>query len=156
MRRGIISGTVIAVLLAGGTAATYPYLSSGSRPPVASPVAAVPVTTQMVKSGDVPIYLSGIGTVEAYNTVVVRTQIQGQITQIGFIEGQAVKDGDLLAQIDPRPYQAQLDQAVANRARDEALLVNAQANLQRYLPLLAKQFATPQLVDTQKAQVARL
>jgi membrane fusion protein, multidrug efflux system len=156
VRRSIITGAAIAVMFVGGTVAAYPYLSSGSRPPVALPAPAVPVTTQTVKSGDVPIYLSGIGTVEAYNTVIVRTQIQGQITQIGFTEGQAVKAGDLLAQIDPRPYQAQLDQALANRARDEAQLANAQANLQRYLPLLAKQFATPQLVDTQKAQVAQL
>jgi multidrug efflux system membrane fusion protein len=109
-----------------------------------------------VQRGTVPIYLSGIGTVQAFNTVAVHSQIQGQITQIGFTEGQTVRDGDLLAQIDPRPYQAQLDEAVANRDRDQAQLANAETNLARYLPLLAKGFATPQLVDTQKAQVAQL
>jgi len=154
MRRTIVTGIALGALLMGSGA--YRHFGSGGMRPVAPPAPAVPVSAQTVTSGEVPIYLSGIGTVEAYNTVVVRTQIQGQITQIGFTEGQAVKAGDLLAQIDPRPYQAQLDQAVANRARDEAQLANAQANLQRYLPLLAKQFATPQLVDTQKAQVAQL
>ena len=129
--------------------------STRAAPSVAAP-AAVPVVAGTVKSGDVPIYLSGIGNVQAYNTVVIRSQIQGQLTQIPFTEGQTVHPGDLLGQIDPRPYQAQLDQATANRDRDQAQLANAKANLQRYLPLLAKGFATPQLVDTQKAQVAQL
>jgi multidrug efflux system membrane fusion protein len=104
----------------------------------------------------VPIYLRGIGTVIAYNTVVVRSQIQGQITGIPFTEGQFVHKGDLLAEIDPRPYQAQLDQMIATRDRDQAQLVNAQDNLDRYNTLLAKGYATIQLVDTQKAQVTQL
>ena len=79
-----------------------------------------------------PIYLRGVGTVIAYNTDVVRSQIQGQLAQITFTEGQTVKAGDLLAQIDPRPYQAQLDQVIANRDRDQAQLANASANLGRY------------------------
>jgi multidrug efflux system membrane fusion protein len=114
------------------------------------------VVAGTVKSSDVPIYLTGIGNVQAYNTVIVRSQIQGQLTQIAFTEGQTVHSGDLLAQIDPRPYQAQLDQATAIRDRDKAQLANAQANLQRYVPLLAKGFASTQLVDTQKAQVSQL
>jgi multidrug efflux system membrane fusion protein len=104
----------------------------------------------------VPIYLQGVGTVIAYNTVIVRSQIQGQITKINFSEGQAVKTGDLLAVIDPRPYQAQLDQANANRTRDEAQLTNAEANLKRYTTLGNQGWATPQLVETQTAQVAQL
>ena len=107
-------------------------------------------------SQDVPIYLRGVGTVIAYNNVVVRSQITGQITKIAFTQGQTVHKGDLLAEIDPRPYQAQLDQAIANRDRDQAQLVNAQANLNRYTPLPAKGYATTQLVDTQKAQFAQL
>jgi len=92
----------------------------------------------------------------AYNTVVVRSQIQGQITGIAFTEGQAVRAGDLLAQIDPSPYQAQLDQVSATRDRDKAQLVNAEANLVRYSQLAEKGWATTQLLDTQKAQVAQL
>src|SRR4029077_8048132 len=117
---------------------------------------AVPVVTGIVRSSDVPIYLRGVGTVIAYNNVIVRSQITGQLIKVAFTEGQTVKKGDLLAEIDPRPYQAQLDQATANRDRDQAQLANAQANLNRYTPLAQKGWATPQLLDTQKAQVAQL
>jgi multidrug efflux system membrane fusion protein len=110
----------------------------------------------LVAQHDVPIYLTGVGTVIAYNTVVVHSQIQGQIVSINFTEGQSVHAGDLLAQIDPSPYQAQLDQVTATRDRDQAQLVNAQANLARYTQLGEKGWATPQLVDTQTAQVAQL
>jgi multidrug efflux system membrane fusion protein len=122
--------------------------------PVAS--APVPVVAGVVSSHEVPLYLRGVGTVIGYNTDVVRSQIQGQLTQIAFTEGQTVKAGDLLAQIDPRPYQAQLDQMIANRDRDQAQLANAIANLGRYTELQNKGYATPQLSDTQKAQVAQL
>jgi multidrug efflux system membrane fusion protein len=155
-RTVIVSSFVVFAALATGGAVMLARApgSTLAAPSVAAP--AVPVVAGTVKSSDVPIYLSGIGNVEAYNTVIVRSQIQGQLTQIPFTEGQTVHPGDLLGQIDPRPYQAQLDQATANRDRDQAQLANAKANLQRYLPLLAKGFATPQLVDTQKAQVAQL
>jgi multidrug efflux system membrane fusion protein len=157
MRRRIILSTALAVLGLGGAAVALTHASGRpAKPPATATAPAVPVVADTVKSGAVPIYLYGIGTVQAYNTVVVRSQIQGELTQIPFVEGQTVHPGDLLAQIDPRPYQAQLDQAMANRDRDQAQLANAEANLQRYLPLLAKGFATPQLVDTQKAQVAQI
>jgi membrane fusion protein, multidrug efflux system len=140
------------------TAALYfsivPDFEKAAVAPAAPP--AVPVVAAVVNSHDVPIYLRGVGTVIAYNTDVVRSQIQGQLTEITFTEGQTVKAGDLLAQIDPRPYQAQLDQVVANRTRDQAQLTNAIANLGRYTELLSKGYATPQLSDTQKAQVAQL
>jgi multidrug efflux system membrane fusion protein len=116
----------------------------------------VPVVAGQVASHDVPIYLRGVGTVIAYNTVLVRSQIQGQLTKVAFTEGQSVHAGDLLAQIDPRPYQAQLDQVTATRDRDQAQLTNAQTNLGRYTQLGDKGWATPQLIDTQKAQVAQL
>jgi membrane fusion protein, multidrug efflux system len=116
----------------------------------------VPVVAGTVLQHDVPIYLTGIGTVIAYNTVIVRSQITGQIVSINFIEGQTVHTGDLLAQIDPRPYQAQIDQMTANRDRDQAQLTNAQANLGRYSQLGEKGWATPQLVETQKAHVGQL
>jgi membrane fusion protein, multidrug efflux system len=104
----------------------------------------------------VPIYLSGVGTVIAYNTDIVRAQIQGQIISINFTEGQTVHAGDLLAQIDPRPYQALIDQYTGNLERDQAQLKNAQANLTRYTTLGDKGWATPQLVETQQAQVGEL
>jgi membrane fusion protein, multidrug efflux system len=154
-KRPIIFAAVLLVIGGAGLGAKHVY--DASRPAQASVAApAVPVVAGTVTSHDVPIYLTGVGTVIAYNTVAVRSQIQGQIISINFTEGQTVHTGDLLAQIDPRPYQAQIDQLTATLNRDQAQLVNAQANLGRYTPLLAKGFATPQLVDTQKAQVAQL
>ncbi len=139
-------------------AALYFTLAPAFEKAAVAPVAAaaVPVVAGVVSSHEVPLYLRGVGTVIGYNTDVVRSQIQGQLTQIAFTEGQTVKAGDLLAQIDPRPYQAQLDQMTANRDRDRAQLANAIANLGRYTELQDKGFATPQLSDTQKAQVAQL
>jgi membrane fusion protein, multidrug efflux system len=123
----------------------------------ASPASpAVPVIAGTVLSHDVPIYLRGVGTVVAYNNVIVRSQITGQIIRIAFTQGQNVRKGDLLAEIDPRPYQAQLDQAIANRDRDQAELASSEANLNRYNSLATKGWATPQLVDTQKAQLGQL
>jgi len=87
---------------------------------------------------------------------VVRSQITGEIVKIAFKEGQAVKKGDLLAEIDPRPYEALVEQYAANRSRDQAQLKNAQANLSRYTPLEQRGFATEQLVETQQAQVSQL
>src|SRR5229473_778904 len=138
--------------------ALYFTLAQTVEKPGAAPAAppAVPVVAGVVMSHDVPLYLRGVGTVIAYNTDVVRSQIQGQLTRIAFTEGQTVKAGDLLAEIDPRPYQAQLDQMIANRTRDQAQLANAIANLGRYTELQNKGYATPQLSDTQKAQVAQL
>src|SRR5258705_4489872 len=140
----------------GGVGAAVWHRSKAQAPTQASAPPPVPVIAAKVIAHDVPIYLEGVGTIIAYNNVVVRSQITGQITQITFQQGKSVKKGDLLAQIDPRPYQAQLDQATANRDRDQAQLANAQANLNRYTPLLSKGFATQQLVDTQKAQLAQL
>jgi multidrug efflux system membrane fusion protein len=117
---------------------------------------AVPVVAATVAQHDVPIYLSGVGTVIAFNTDVVRAQIQGQIISINFTEGQTVHAGDLLAQIDPRPYQALIDQYTGNLERDQAQLINAQANLTRYTTLGDQGWATPQLLETQKAQVGQL
>src|SRR6201995_1504780 len=116
----------------------------------------VPIVAGTVTQHDVPIYLSGVGTVIAYNTDIVRAQIQGQIISINFTEGQAVHAGDLLAQIDPRPYQALIDQYPGNLERDQAQLKNAQINLTRYTTLGDKGWATPQLIETQQAQVGEL
>jgi multidrug efflux system membrane fusion protein len=123
---------------------------------IAPPPVRVPVVTGTVQSKDVPIYLRGVGTVIAYNNVVERSQITGQLVNIAFQQGQTVHKGDLLAEIDPRPYQAQLDQMTANRDRDQAQLVNAQSNLDRYTKLGVNGWATPQLIETQKAQLGQL
>ncbi|BCG70761.1 multidrug transporter [Mesorhizobium sp. 113-1-2] len=145
------------LILIGGVGFAAKHVYDPSEPAAASvPAPAVPVIAGKVASRDVPIYLRGVGTVIAYNNVVVHSLISGPITKIAFTQGQTVKKGDLLAQIDPDPYQAQIDQITATRDRDQAQLVNAQANLDRYTPLLAKGFATSQLVATQKAQVIQL
>jgi multidrug efflux system membrane fusion protein len=128
-------------------------LSAAAAP---APPPAVSVVGGVVAQNDVPIYLSGVGTVIAYNTDIVRAQIQGQLISVNFTEGQTVHAGDLLAQIDPRPYQALIDQYTGNLERDQAQLVNAQANLARYNQLGDKGWATPQLIETQKAQVGQL
>ena len=120
------------------------------------PPAPVPIVAATVTQHDVPIYLTGVGTVIAYNTDVVRAQIQGQIISIDYTEGQKVHAGDLLAQIDPRPYQAMVDQYTGQLQRDQAQLVNAQTNFTRYTNLGDKGWATPQLIETQKAQVGEL
>src|SRR5438876_5191271 len=160
MRRPIIMSVaaLIGVLAVGGALAAsrhLPFDRTAPAPAAAAPPP-VPVVGGVVSSQNVPIYLQGVGTVIAYNTVVVRSQIQGQIVSINFTEGQSVHTGDLLAQIDPRPYQAQIDQVTATRDRDQAQLKNAQANLARYTQLGDKGWATPQLVETQPAQVAQL
>src|SRR5882757_6895354 len=128
-RKIVLVALPTAALVVAG--ALYLTLAHAFEKPAVATVAppAVPVVAGIVNSHEVPIYLRGVGTVIAYNTDVVRSQIQGQLTQITFTEGQTVKAGDALAQIDPRPYQAQLDQMVANRARDQAQLANAIANL---------------------------
>jgi multidrug efflux system membrane fusion protein len=158
MNRKIIVLVALPTAALAVAGALYLTLAHAFEKAAVAPVAppAVPVVAGIVRGHEVPIYLRGVGTVIAYNTDVVRSQIQGQLTDITFTEGQTVKAGDQLAQIDLRPYQAQLDQMIANRTRDQAQLANAVANLGRYTELLSKGYATPQLSDTQKAQVAQL
>ena len=115
---------------------------------------AIPVSIAPVEKTDFPVYLTGLGTVQGFNTVQVRTRVDGQIDKIAFQEGQLVKQGDLLAEIDPRPFQAALDQAKAKKVQDEADLANANLDLQRYTKL--GEFATRQQTDTQRAMVARM
>lgn len=114
----------------------------------------VPVTISPVGKADFPVYLTGLGTVQGFNTVLVRTRVDGQIDKITFKEGQLVKQGDLLAEIDPRPFQAALNQAKAKKAQDQANLANANLDLQRYTKL--GEFATRQQTDTQRSTVAQL
>ena len=115
---------------------------------------AVRVTTSPVQKSDFPVYLTGLGVVQGFNTVLVRTRVDGQIDKVAFKEGQLVNQGDLLVEIDPRPYQATLAQAKAKKAQDEANLANANLDLQRYTKL--GEFATRQQTDTQRSTVAQL
>jgi membrane fusion protein, multidrug efflux system len=125
-----------------------------SAPRAAAP--AIAVTATRARLQDVPVFLDGLGTVTPFNRVVVHVRVDGELEAVNFTEGQNVKRGDVLAQIDPRPFQAQLDQARATEARDEAQLANAKLNLNRDTALVAKDYATRQAVDTEKAQVAQL
>ena len=104
---------------------------------------------------DVPIYLDALGTVQAFNTVTIKPMVDGPLLTVNFAEGQAVKKGEVLAQIDPRTYQAALDQAVAKKAQDEAQLANARLDLARYTKLVANNYASTQQADTATAQVAQ-
>lgn len=125
--------------------------------PAQSPkVNAVPVSAAQARTGDFPVVLSGLGTVQPYNTVLVRTRVDGQIMTLHFAEGQIVQAGDLLAEIDPRPYQASLDQATAKRQQDQATIDNAKRDLGRYQSLAKSDYATRQQLDTQTAMVAQL
>ena len=116
--------------------------------------APVPVSVVTVQTADFPVYLNGLGTVQPYQTVTVRSRVDGQITKVEFKQGRMVKEGDVLVQIDARPYQAALDQALAKKAQDEASLANAKRDLDRYTSL--KDFAARQQVDTQRALVDQL
>jgi len=116
----------------------------------------VPVTVAAVERADFPVYLYGLGTVQPLKTVTVRSQVDGQITKVEFKQGRMVKEGDVLVQVDPRPYQAALDQALSKKAQDEANLKNAKLNLERYSTLALKDYASKQQVDTQQAMVDQL
>jgi multidrug efflux system membrane fusion protein len=114
---------------------------------------AVPVVASKVEQRDMPIYLDGLGTVQGFNTVTLHTRVDGQLEQILFSEGQDVKAGDLLVAVDPKPYQAALDQAISKKAQDEAQLANARVVLARNTDLLAKKVIAPQDFDASKYSV---
>ncbi len=117
-----------------------------------------PITVDIsaARRADVPVYLNGLGTVQAFNTVTVTARVDGELQKIAFEEGSTVNKGELLAQIDPRPYQAALGQARAAKAKDEAQLQSARADLERYLTLAPENLASKQTLDAQRASVAGL
>lgn len=117
--------------------------------------AAVPVDAAVVEPRDVPGYLEGLGTVQAFYTVKVTARVDGQLDTVAFKEGETLKKGQLLAQIDPRPFKAALDQALAQRAKDEAMMTNAQHDMDRYMLLAPQDLASKQTVDTQRATLAQ-
>lgn len=116
----------------------------------------VPVLVATARRADIPVYIDGVGTVRPANTVIVRSQVDGQLLKVLFQEGQDVKKGDVLARIDPVPYQAALDQALAKKAQNESLLENARRDLERYTRLAETNSVTKQQADTQRATVAQL
>jgi membrane fusion protein, multidrug efflux system len=135
------------------------YYFHGSGTATAAPGiirAVIPVTVAQVQLADFPVYLNGLGTAEPYNTVTVRSRVDGQVITVAFKQGQMVEEGDILAQIDPRPYQAVLDQSLAKKAQDQATLKDAELNLQRYATLAKQAFASRQQFDTQSAMVEQL
>jgi multidrug efflux system membrane fusion protein len=151
-----IAGVGLCVLVAGLVAPiAYPgvlaAMAQSSAAPPANP--AVPVTVVKVQRKDVPEYARGIGTVQAYRSVLVRARVDGTLENVAFREGQEVKAGDLLAEIDPRPYAAMLAQARAKRAADVAQLDNAKRDLLRYADLARTNYASRQQLDTQQALV---
>jgi len=143
-----------AVVIVGVIYVAWPKHAAEKSAVKSGPSQAVPVTAGVVTKEDFPVYLTGLGTVQGFNTVTVRTRVDGQIDTIAFKEGQFVKDGDLIAQVDPRPFQAALDQVNAKKTQDEANLANAQRDLARSTKL--GEFATKQTVDTQTANVEQL
>jgi membrane fusion protein, multidrug efflux system len=151
-----LSAALLTVAVVAGSFFQLTHASSVQKTVPSAAAPTVPVVASTVTQHDVPMYLTGVGTVIAYNTDVVRAQIQGQIISINFTEGQRVHSGDLLAQIDPRPYQALVDQYTGNLERDQAQLANAQANQKRYNQLGTQGWATPQLIETQNSQVGQL
>jgi multidrug efflux system membrane fusion protein len=152
----LLAGAVL--LIGAGVGAYFPHgPAPGHAAEPTSDAAAplVPITAAQAHKGGVPIVLEGLGTVTPINTATIRTQVQGTLDSVDFVEGQEVKRGDVLAKIDPRVFEAQVDQAKAALARDQAGLKNSQTNFARTQPLAARGFATQQLLDTQDSQVAQ-
>ncbi|WP_213775225.1 efflux RND transporter periplasmic adaptor subunit [Bradyrhizobium sp. dw_78] len=151
---------VAAIALAGYLGWRHYYgnvTGTGAKDQSASEAAApVPVSTAKTRTADFAVYLNGLGTAESYETVTVSSRVDGEITKVAFKQGQMVKQGDILVEIDPRPYQAVLDQALAKKVQDLASLKDAQLNLQRYATLAKQEYATRQQLDTQQSTVDQL
>lgn len=147
----------LVLVLAAAGAVLVLRSPAAQQPPAAPPATpAVPVTAAVASKQDVPVLLQGLGTVQAFNAVTVKARIDGTLTDVKVSEGQEIKKGDLIAVIDPRPFQAALDSAQAKKAQDEAQLANARLDFNRYASLATKDFASRQQVDTQQATVNQL
>ena len=149
-RAAVVAAAAVIVLFA----LWYGLLRKPHAPP--KPQTAIPVDVASVRRADVPVYLEGLGTVQAFYTVTITSRVDGQIEKVAFKEGQNVKKGDLLVQIDPRPFQAALGIAIATRDKDRALLANAHRDMDRFTELEPEDLASKQTVDTQKALIAQL
>lgn len=155
-RRRTVSIAVWLLILGGLGYLGWGYFKKTETASRARPDFAIPVLATTPRIEDVPVYLDGVGTVRALNNVTVRAQVNGKLLSVNFKEGQDVKAGDVLAEIDPVIYQAQYDQAVAKKAQDEATLANARTDLVRYQQLANAKAGSAQQADTQKALVAQL
>jgi multidrug efflux system membrane fusion protein len=157
MKRGRlwIVGIIVLVAVGGGGWQVLHGPSQSEAATKPAPPPPVPVSVEQAKVQDVPVYLDGIGTVQAFNTVQVRAQVNGVLVALPAREGQEVQKGDVVAEIDQSPYKAALDQAVAQRAEDEAQLQSAQLDLQRYASLAKSSYAPVQQVDDQRATVGK-
>jgi membrane fusion protein, multidrug efflux system len=155
LKRRLFPVAIAAAVTLAGAAGYYRYRHGAQEKPVSAPPP-IPVSVAAAIRQDVPIHLSGLGTVQALNTVPIHSQVDGQLMQIAFTEGQRVKTGEVLAKIDPRLFQAALDQAVAKKAQDEANLVSAEKDLTRAKTLVVRSFETQQVVDQQQAKVDAL
>jgi multidrug efflux system membrane fusion protein len=152
-----VGTTVVGVLIIGAASVWHFGLpAAGRRPTQTATPNAIPVTVATAQAKDVPVYVEGLGTVQAYNQVNIVSRVSGQITQVFFREGQEVNKGDELFKIDPRPYQAALEQAQAAKQKDEAQLKSAELDLERDAQLLPQGFQTRQSYDQQHATVQQL
>src|SRR6185312_16297996 len=151
-RRGVMIALCLAVLAAIAASIWFwpasPVTKAARNRDTGKPV---PVLQAVAEQTDVPIYLDGLGTVQAFSMVTVKPMVDGPLLSVNFTEGQDVHKGDVLAQIDRRTYQAALDQVTAKKAQDEATLANARVDLARYQKLVATNYSTAQQADTQKA-----
>jgi multidrug efflux system membrane fusion protein len=162
MRRFIVVLLIVAVAGGGGwywythRTSAAPAQTTGGRRGVNNPNTVVPVLAMAAKKQDVPIYLDGLGTAQASATVTVKAQVDGKLVEVAFTEGQEVKSGQVLARIDPRSYQAALDQASAKKAQDQATLANAKLDSARYGKLAANAYTSAQQADQARSMVAQL
>jgi membrane fusion protein, multidrug efflux system len=151
-KRALVASLALALLVIAWRTLIYKPADAATRtsPP------SIAVDTAAANHTDVPIYLQGLGTVQAFYTVTVTARVDGELQKIGFTEGQEVHKGDLLAQIDPRPNQAAYEQAVATKAKDAAMLENAKRDVERYALLQPQELASKQTVDTARAAFDQL
>ena len=155
-RAGIVSTTLVVLILGGLGYVVWMAFNRAPNPNQIPRNLPVPVLAASPVTKDVPVYLEGVGAIRALNTVLVKAQVDGKLISVNFKEGQDVQRGDVLAEIDPALYQAQLDQATAKKAQDEATLANARLDLVRYQQLAQSNAGSKQQADTQRATVAQL